>query len=89
METVSQRELRNRSGELLRRASAGERIRITTNGVPVAELVPPNLTAVERLRTQGRLSPATVRGADLDDLPPPMQVAEPLSRLLTEVRGDR
>ena len=89
MESVSQRELRNNSGELLRRVAAGEHIRITNNGVPAADLVPPHLTAVERLRAQGRLSPATVTGADLVDLPPPIQLTESLEKLLAEVRGDR
>jgi prevent-host-death family protein len=37
---VPQRELRNRTAELLRRVEAGERLRITVHGHPVAELVP-------------------------------------------------
>ena len=89
MESVSQRELRNNSGELLRRVAAGEHIRITNNGVPAADLVPPHLKAVERLRAQGRLSPATVTGADLVNLTPPIQMAESLDQLLAGVRGNR
>jgi prevent-host-death family protein len=38
--TISQRELRNRSGEMLRRAEAGEQLMITVNGRPVAQLGP-------------------------------------------------
>jgi prevent-host-death family protein len=38
--TIAQRELRNRSGEILRRAEAGERFVITVHGRPVAELGP-------------------------------------------------
>ncbi len=37
---VPQRELRNNTASLLRRVEAGERLRITVHGHPVAELVP-------------------------------------------------
>jgi prevent-host-death family protein len=37
---VTQRELRNRSGEFMRGLERGERYLITSNGVPVGELVP-------------------------------------------------
>ena len=37
---VPQRDLRNRTAELLRRVERGERLRVTVHGHPVAELVP-------------------------------------------------
>jgi prevent-host-death family protein len=37
---VPQRELRNHTASLLRRVEAGERLRITVHGHPIAELVP-------------------------------------------------
>ena len=37
---ISQRELRNDSAEVLRAVKNGESITVTSNGVPVAELVP-------------------------------------------------
>ena len=40
MSDVSSRDLRNHTADLLRRAEAGERIRINVNRRPVAELVP-------------------------------------------------
>jgi prevent-host-death family protein len=40
MATVPQRELRNNSGELLRRAEAGEEFTVTVAGRPVAQLGP-------------------------------------------------
>lgn len=40
MATVPQRELRNDTASLLRRVEAGETLRITSNGRPVADLVP-------------------------------------------------
>jgi prevent-host-death family protein len=52
---VSSRDLRNRTAEVLRRVEAGERVRITVNRRPVAELAPlgrPQWTtgpAVERI----------------------------------------
>ncbi len=38
--TISQRQLRNESGEIMRRVEAGEVFIITRNGVPVGELRP-------------------------------------------------
>jgi len=37
---ISQRELRNESGEIMRRVDAGETFVVTSNGRPVAELAP-------------------------------------------------
>lgn len=37
---ISQRELRNSSGEIMRRLDQGEAFVVTRNGVPVGELVP-------------------------------------------------
>jgi prevent-host-death family protein len=38
--TITQRELRNDSGEIMRRLDQGEAFVVTRNGVPVGELVP-------------------------------------------------
>jgi prevent-host-death family protein len=38
--TLTQRELRNRSGEIMRRLDAGERFVVTRDGTPVASLTP-------------------------------------------------
>ncbi|HVD86124.1 MAG TPA: type II toxin-antitoxin system prevent-host-death family antitoxin [Solirubrobacterales bacterium] len=46
MPTIPQKELRNNSGEILRRAEAGEKFTITVSGRPVAQLGP-----IERRRT--------------------------------------
>jgi prevent-host-death family protein len=40
MRTIPQRELRNNIGQVLREVEAGERVRITVAGRPVADLVP-------------------------------------------------
>ena len=39
-QTITQRELRNGSGEIMRRLDAGESFVVTRNGVPVGELTP-------------------------------------------------
>jgi prevent-host-death family protein len=38
--TITQRELRNQSGEIMRRLDAGERFVVTRDGTPVASLAP-------------------------------------------------
>ena len=69
MTEVSSRDLRNRTADVLRRVEAGERVRISVNRRPVAELVP-----LERPRwTSGPAMERIAReaGADaalLDDL---------------------
>jgi prevent-host-death family protein len=40
MKTIPQRELRNRVSRVLREVEAGERMRITVDGRPVADLIP-------------------------------------------------
>ncbi len=37
---ISQRELRNNSGDIMRRLDEGETFVVTRNGVPVGELIP-------------------------------------------------
>jgi prevent-host-death family protein len=54
---ISQRELRNDSGEIMRRVERGESFTVTRNGTPVADLVPhvsaptapPRFVAVETI----------------------------------------
>lgn len=40
MREIPQRELRNHIGRVLREVAAGETVRVTVRGVPVAELTP-------------------------------------------------
>lgn len=40
MREISQRELRNESGDIMRRLDEGESFVVTRNGVPVGELAP-------------------------------------------------
>lgn len=59
MATIPQRELRNKVSEVLRRAEAGERIVVTVDGRPVAELGPVSGSReVATMRTLSALAPA-------------------------------
>ncbi len=83
VETVSHRELRNRSGEVLRAVEAGESFTVTNGGVPVARLVPvadptPDLRCVRPARRHGGFS-------DLPRVP----AVEPVQRALDALRDER
>jgi prevent-host-death family protein len=73
MNTVTVRELRNSGGDVLRRVEHGERIVITRDGTPVAELRPlPRSSAgptelIRRRKNLPQLNPDTLR-RDIDDL---------------------
>jgi prevent-host-death family protein len=57
MGTIPQRELRNNVSEVLRRAEAGERIVVTVDGRPVAELGPVSGARAATMRTLRALVP--------------------------------
>jgi prevent-host-death family protein len=70
--TITQRELRNDSGAILREVQAGEHIVVTRNGTPVAELRPlsprayvPRATVAAAAATAPRID-ADRFGTDLD-----------------------
>jgi prevent-host-death family protein len=70
--TISQRQLRNDSGEIMRRVEAGESFIVTRNGVPLAELKPlerrrfvPRDEVLEAFRGAPRIDYRRLR-ADLD-----------------------
>jgi len=73
MESVTVRELRNSGGEVLRRVERGERIVVTRDGTPVAELRPlphPSVGPAELIRRRKhlpRVNPDALRH-DIDNL---------------------
>lgn len=73
MASVSIRELRNRGGDVLKRVEAGERVTVTRDGEPVAELVPvprrplPRATLLEQWRNVPAVDPVQLK-ADIDAL---------------------
>jgi prevent-host-death family protein len=76
MTSIPQKELRNNSGEILRRAEAGERFTITVSGRPVAELGPAERRQWINTSTLG----------DLFALPPDPNLAEDLEGFEAELR---
>lgn len=89
MRTVSQREMRNQSGELLRSVQGGESVIVTNRGRPVAVISPyiDNLSPIERLREQGLTrAPQTSREA-LREIEP-VTIDTTSANLLREARGD-
>jgi prevent-host-death family protein len=63
---LSQRELRNDSGAIMRRVQQGERFTVTRNGVPVADLVPHGESGPDR---PPRFIPVAQIAAGASELP--------------------
>lgn len=90
MESISQRQMRNESGAILRRVQAGESFVITNNGVEVAKLVPyggsshpdrddliaRGVLVNRKIRRRGLPTPVVVGGVDVD-------------AIFDDLRGDR
>ncbi len=82
MRTIPQRELRNQIARVLRQVEAGERLRVTVDGRPVADLVPVGDTRrsfvsreeVDRILADAPLDPAfasdvaAATGATIEEL---------------------
>ena len=72
--TITQRELRNDSGEIMRRLDEGETFVVTRNGTPVGELTPMRrhrYVSTDAVVAMFRNAPAVDRDrfrSDLDDI---------------------
>ena len=89
MRTISHRELRNNSSEILRAVSAGETIEVTNHGEVAAVLVPPGLTVYERLVIAGKVrEPRLDQAVDLRSIPR-VTAPVPTSEIIADIRGDR
>ncbi len=86
METVTHREMRNRSGEILRRVEAGESVRVSNNGHLAALIVPVGGDALDGLVARGEARPART---GTDALAAITRVLSPLSsrELVADSRG--
>jgi len=62
MRTITHREMRNSSGEILRAVAAGETVQVTNNGQVAAVISPPALSVLEQLRASGATRPARAGG---------------------------
>jgi prevent-host-death family protein len=80
MVTISQRELRNASGRVLREAELGGEFTITRHGTPVARLVPldPEPDGCRPARREPRFSVADLVSSTVSS-----------EQLLADLRGDR
>ena len=65
METVTHREMRNRSGEILRRVAAGESVQVSNNGSPAAMIVPVDGGGLDGLIARGEARAARSGSAAL------------------------
>lgn len=65
MRTVTHREMRNSSGEILRAVASGETVQVTNNGQVAAVISPPPGGSLDQLTAQGQLRPARRPLADL------------------------
>jgi prevent-host-death family protein len=88
MRTISHRELRNNSSEILRNVAAGEIIEVTNHGEVAAVLVPPSLTSYERLIAAGKVRQPEDRSVDLRQLQR-ANSARTTSEIIADVRGNR
>ncbi|MPQ98607.1 type II toxin-antitoxin system prevent-host-death family antitoxin [Modestobacter sp. I12A-02628] len=91
MESISHREMRNNSSEVLRRVAAGESFVITNNGEPAALLSPPRppLSRFDEMVATGEIIPAA-HELDVAALPEPMDLEGPsTAELIAELRGRR
>jgi prevent-host-death family protein len=68
MRTVTHREMRNSSGEILRAVAAGETVQVTNNGQVAAVISPPPSGSLDRLVAQGQARPARRDVADLSTI---------------------
>jgi prevent-host-death family protein len=68
METVTHREMRNRSGEILRRVEAGESMLVSNNGRLAALIVPVGGDPLDGLIARGEARPARTGSDALADI---------------------
>ena len=86
MKTVSHREMRNNSGEILRLVAAGETVRVTNNGKVVADIVYPSTDVLVELEALGQVRPATAPISALLEIEPVTSDVT-TAEILADVRG--
>lgn len=81
VKSISQRELRNQSGEIVRGLARGESFRLTSRGVPVGVVTPLDRTVLEEL---------TLRpGTQVMSFPAGASRSERVTDVLDEMRSER
>lgn len=86
VDKVTHREMRNRSGEILRRVEAGESIEVSNNGHPAALIVPIGGDVLDGLIARGEARPPR---ASADELLAIRRIAssKPAHELIHDSRG--
>jgi prevent-host-death family protein len=91
VERIGIRELRNQASGVVRRAKAGERIVITVDGVPTAQIGPLNDAASARtlddLVAAGLVLPPRDRSAARPPRPVPISAGRSSTEVLRDERG--
>jgi len=85
IESLSQRELRNESGRVLREVAEGHSFVLTNRGVPVGRIVPLDAPA----STLSIVRPARRTGGWVALAPESTASDAPMARILEELREDR
>lgn len=87
METISHREMRNRSGAYLRRVEAGESFLVSNNGEVVAVLGPPDvMSGIDVARGRGQSRPA-MNTAEPFSVIPRTKAAMSSAEIIADTRG--
>lgn len=86
MATISHREMRNNSAEVLRRVEAGEELVVTNHGRPVARLSPMHASVIDDLVERGLARPA-LDSDSWKNLPPAAPTTASSAEILADVRG--
>lgn len=84
--TITHREMRNNSGEILRAVEGGETIQISNRGRVVAVISPAHLSTIDRLIAEGKTRPATRPASDLAKIKPKKSKVT-TKEILEDVRG--
>lgn len=88
MRSISHRELRNESADVLRRVAAGETIVVTNRGRAAAVIGPVGASVLDELAERGQVRRATTDAAALASIRRGRS-ERTTSDLLAEVRGER
>lgn len=86
MKKITHREMRNASGEILRRVAAGEAILITNHGQVAAIIGPPPVDALAQLIDQGQVRIPRRSISDLRKVVP-HESSLTTTEILADVRG--
>ncbi|MBP6995529.1 MAG: type II toxin-antitoxin system prevent-host-death family antitoxin [Phycicoccus sp.] len=86
MDTITHREMRNNSGEILRRVESGETVQVSNNGRPVALIVPINGHDLNALVARGEARAARTGSGSLATIVR-ANAGMPSQDIVADVRG--